>query len=294
MTSQTKLRARLSGAEILLAPGVYDGLSALIAVEAGAEAIYLSGASLAYTRFGRPDIGLVGMMEVAETLAAIRDRIDVPVIVDADNGYGNALNVQRTVRTFERAGANAIQIEDQTFPKRCGHLDGKELIEPGEMCGKIKAALDARAAEDVLIIARTDAIAVEGFDAALDRAQAYMETGADVLFIEGPESKQQMAAIARRFDATAKLMANMVEGGKTPAMTAGELHETGFNLVIFPGGLVRAQALTAKHYFDSLLHHGSNQPFMDRMIDFAGINDIVGTSDALALGRQYQGGGKAS
>ncbi|NBQ84354.1 MAG: carboxyvinyl-carboxyphosphonate phosphorylmutase, partial [Alphaproteobacteria bacterium] len=161
----------------VLAPGIYDALSGLIATQAGAEAVYLSGASIAYTRFGRSDIGLVSVSEVHDTLAAITDRIDTPVIVDADTGFGNALNVQRTVRGFERAGAAAIQLEDQSFPKRCGHLDGKTLVPSQEMVGKIKAALDARQNDDTLIIARTDARAVEGLDAALDRAEMYKDAG---------------------------------------------------------------------------------------------------------------------
>ena len=161
------LATRLDSGKVLVAPGVYDGLSALLAEQAGAEAVYLSGASIAYTRFGRPDIGLVSMTEVADTIAALRDRIGLPIIVDADTGFGNALNVERTVRVFERAGADAIQLEDQTLPKRCGHLDGKTLISSAEMVGKIRAASDARASSATLIIARTDAIAVEGLDARL-------------------------------------------------------------------------------------------------------------------------------
>ena len=264
-----------------------DGLSALIAQQAGAEAVYLSGASIAYTRFGRSDIGLVAMTEVADVLASVCDRICIPVMVDADNGYGNALNVQRTVRTFERAGAAAIQLEDQTFPKRCGHLDGKTLIPVGEMLGKIAAACDARQSGDTLIIARTDAIAVDGFEAALERAEAYVGAGADVLFVEAPRSREQMDAIIARVGAKVPLMANMVEGGKTPSLTVQELQGIGYRIAIFPGGLVRAQAHTAQSYFDSLLQHGSNQPFADRMVDFAGINDIIGTSELLELGRRY-------
>ena len=189
------IRQLMGARTILLAPGIYDALSGLIATQAGAKAVYLSGASLAYTRFGRSDIGLVSVSEVHDTLAAITDRIDTPVIVDADNGFGNALNVQRTVRYFERAGAAAIQLEDQSFPKRCGHLDGKKLISRGEMVGKVKAALDARDNDDTLIIARTDARAVEGLEAALDRAEAYREAGADVLFIEAPQSIEEMRSL---------------------------------------------------------------------------------------------------
>src|SRR5690606_34105864 len=182
------LKQRLADDQILIAPGIYDPLSALIAEQAGAEALYLSGASIAYTRFGRSDVGLVSMSEVAETVAVVRDRVKLPIIVDADTGFGNALNVQRTVRVFERMGANALQLEDQTMPKRCGHLDGKSLISLGEMAGKIRAACDARASEETLIIGRTDAIAVEGFEAAIERAEAYVQAGVDMLFIEAPQS----------------------------------------------------------------------------------------------------------
>ena len=165
------LSARLARPPILIAPGVYDALTALVAEHSGFEALYVSGAGIAYTRLGRPDIGLVGMSEVSQTVALIRDRVGAHLIVDADTGYGNALNVQRTVRLLERAGANAIQIEDQDFPKRCGHLDDKALIPAEEMAGKIKAAVDARASSETLIIARTDAVAVEGFDRALARSR---------------------------------------------------------------------------------------------------------------------------
>ena len=185
--------------EFILAPGIYDALSGLIAEQSGAKAVYLSGASIAYTRFGRSDIGLVSVSEVYDTLAAITDRIAIPVIVDADTGYGNALNVQRTVRNFERAGACAIQLEDQSFPKRCGHLADKRLVTQSEMVGKIKAALDARQDDNTLIIARTDARAVDGFEAALARGAAFKEAGADILFIEAPQSLEEMQKITATF-----------------------------------------------------------------------------------------------
>ncbi len=281
------LKTRLKGPSILVAPGVYDGLSARIATQSGAEAIYLSGASLAYTRFGSPDLGLVGMSEVADTIAAIRDRVATPLIVDADTGFGNALNVQRTVRRFERAGANAIQLEDQTLPKRCGHLDGKTLVPAGEMTGKIRAALDVRADAETLIIARTDAIAVEGFEAALARAHAYAEAGADVLFVEALRDQDQMRRAVAELGPRCPLMVNMVEGGKTPAADAAELQALGFSLVIFPGGAVRAVARTLQDYYASLAAHGSNAPFSGRMFDFAGLNGLLGTPEILALGDSY-------
>src|SRR5579863_916230 len=189
------LRARLVRPPILIAPGVYDPLTALIAERGGFEALYVSGAAIAYTRLGRPDIGLVSMSEVVDTVAHIRDRVAASLVVDADTGYGNALNVGRTVRLLERAGANAIQIEDHDFPKRCGHLDDKTLIPAAEMVGKIKAAVDARAASDTLIIARTDAVAVEGFDRAMARAAVYRDAGADMLFIEAPRERAELGRI---------------------------------------------------------------------------------------------------
>lgn len=283
------LKSRLCQPQILIAPGVYDGLTAAIAADAGFEALYLSGAAVAYTRLGRPDIGLTTMSEMADTMALIRDRVAVPVIIDADTGFGNALNAQRTMRAYERAGANALQIEDQTYPKRCGHLADKSLISSAEMAGKIRAMADARASAETLIIARTDAIAVEGFAAAVDRAGAYLEAGADALFIEAPRTGDELAQVAQTFRGRAPLMANMVEGGTTPIRSAADLQAMGFNLVIFPGGIVRALARTAGDYYASLLAHGSNTPFANRMFDFEGLNARIGTADMLATGQRYDG-----
>ena len=280
------LRDRLSHPEILLAPGVYDALSALLAQQAGAEAVYLSGASISYTRLGRSDVGLMSVTEVADTLAMLCDRIDLPVIVDADNGYGNALNVQRTVRTFERAGAAVIQLEDQSYPKRCGHLSGKSLIPADAMAGKVKAALDARKG-DALIMARTDAIAVEGFDAALDRAEMYLEAGADILFVEAPKSRAEMDQIVTRFAHHVPLLANMVEGGKTPLLSRDELQDIGYKIAIFPGGLVRAQTRATQAYFANLLRDGTTANMLDQMADFDELNRVIGTPELQALGKSY-------
>ena len=263
----------------ILAPGIYDALTGLIAAKAGAEAVYLSGASIAYTRFGRSDIGLVSVSEVHDTLAAITDRIDIPVIVDADTGFGNALNVQRTVRQFERVGASAIQLEDQSFPKRCGHLAGKTLVSRNEMVGKIKASLDARKNENTVIIARTDARAVEGLDAAFDRAAAYRDAGADILFIEAPQSLEEMKNITATFGNELPLLANMVEGGKTPIASATELEDIGYHLAIFPGGAVRAIAHHLSAYYSGLLRDGNNKKFSEKMYDFDGLNEVIGTKE---------------
>ena len=274
--------------ETLLAPGIYDALSGLIAEQSGAQAVYLSGASIAYTRFGRSDVGLVSVSEVHDTLAAVTDRIKIPIIVDADTGFGNALNVQRTIRNFERAGAAAIQIEDQSFPKRCGHLNGKVLIKTDEMVGKVKAAVDARKTSDTLIIARTDARAVEGLQEAIDRAHTYEEAGADILFIEAPRSVDELKVIRKSFHLNTPLLANMVEGGKTPVKTADDLKSLGFNIVIFPGGAVRAATFQLQEYYAGLLKNGSNAEFSKRMHDFDSLNAVIGTPELLSLGKKYE------
>ncbi|MHA1553443.1 MAG: isocitrate lyase/PEP mutase family protein [Alphaproteobacteria bacterium] len=281
------LAEQVSGKDIVVAPGIYDALGAVLVDQAGFQTAYLSGASIAYTRFGRPDIGLVGMTEVAETLAAITERSGLPIVVDADTGFGNALNVARTVRRFESAGAAAIQLEDQTLPKRCGHLAGKTLVSTAEMVGKIKAALDSRRDSATLIIARTDGIAVEGLDKALERAERYAEAGADILFVEAPQSDQQVTAITKRFAGRIPLLANMVEGGKTPQQNASELQEVGYALVIFPGGMVRALVRHAQAYLSSLRKHGTTAPFRGEMLDFNELNQVLGTDDMLALGARY-------
>jgi len=284
----SSLRTRIAQGGIIVAPGVYDALTASLAASAGFEALYLSGAGIAYTKLGQPDIGLVSLSEVADTLAHVCERVDAPVIVDADTGYGNALNVQRTVRLFERAGAAAIQIEDQTFPKRCGHLADKSVVPAREMAGKIRAAVDARASEDTIIIARTDAAAVEGFEAAVERAHRYREAGADVLFVEAPRTREQLGAIAKALGGSAPLMANMVEGGQTPILSGPELEAIGFRIVIFPGAIVRAVAHAAQDFFDILRRDGTTDAFRNRMFDFDALNRLVGTTAMLERGRRYE------
>jgi 2-methylisocitrate lyase-like PEP mutase family enzyme len=290
--TETSLRARLARPPIVVAPGIYDPLTALLAAKASFEALYVSGAAIAYTRLARPDIGLVSMSEVVDTVALIRDRVRAHLVVDADTGYGNALNVQRTVRLLERAGANAIQLEDQDFPKRCGHLDGKALVSADEMVGKIKAAADARHSHETLIIARTDAVAVEGFDRAVERAQMYRQAGADMLFVEAPRERDELARVVAQIGRTVPLMANMVEGGKTPILPAAELEKLGFALVIFPGGIVRALAKVADEFYGSLKTHGTTDPFRARMFDFGALNELIGTPEMLESGKQYAGENK--
>jgi 2-methylisocitrate lyase-like PEP mutase family enzyme len=281
------LQVRLQSSTPLLCPGVYDAFSALLAEQAGFEGLYLSGAALAYTRLGRSDIGLTTATEVQDVLARITERVRLPVIVDGDTGFGNALNVQRTVHGFERAGAAMVQLEDQGFPKRCGHLDGKTVVPTAEMVGKLKAALDARHDSRTLIMARTDALALEGWDRTMERAEAYLACGVDALFIEALRTPDQLRDAASRFAHRIPLLANMVEGGKTPITPADELGRLGFRLVIFPGGTVRALAQGLQGYFASLHQHQTTAPWRDRMLDFDQLNAVIGTPDLLAQGARY-------
>ena len=286
--TETTLRARLARPPILIAPGVYDPLTALIAEQTGFEALYVSGAAIAYTRLGRPDIGLVSMSEVVETVALIRDRVRAHLVVDADTGYGNALNVERAVRLLERAGANAIQIEDQDFPKRCGHLDDKALIPAAEMAGKIKAAIDART-----LVRDADHRPHRRGRGRRLRARARSRRALSRGWRR--HAVHRSAAPARRTrphrrarDKATPLMANMVEGGKTPMLAASELETLGFAFVIFPGAIVRALAKAAEEFYGSLKAHGSTEPFRPRMFDFDALNRLIGTPDMLARGKQYE------
>ena len=290
MTHAETLRRLLAGPDVVIAPGMFNGLTALLVQQEGFPCAYLGGASISYARIGRPDIGLMSFGEVAETVSQIRERIDIPFVVDADTGFGNALNVQRTVRVLERMGASGIQLEDQTMPKRCGHLSGKTLIPRDEMLGKLKAAQDARSDDATVIVARTDAIAVEGFAAALERAHAYVECGADMLFVEAPQNEEQLKTLGRELGGRVPLLANMVEGGKTPLKTAQELAELGFKMVIYPGAMIRVLAHAARAYLTALKTHGTTDTFRDRMLDFNELQDLIGTDEMLAAGRRYDSG----
>lgn len=285
---EPSLKTLLQGTKPILAPGVFDAMTARIAEQAGFSALYLSGGAVAYTQFGRSDVGLTTATEALDVLWRITDRVATPVIVDADTGFGNALNVQRTVRDFERAGAAMIQLEDQSFPKRCGHLADKSLVSQAHMCGKLKAALDARRSGNTLILARTDAVAVHGLEAAMDRAEAYLECGVDALFIEAVNSAEQMDIVCARFAGRIPLLANMVEGGKTPIQSVSQLGERGYKLVIFPGGTARFVAASLQRYYASLAHHGTTEPMWPQMLTFDGINELIGTPELLAHARQYE------
>lgn len=250
-----RLRELLALHRIVVAPGAYDALTARLVERAGFEAVYLSGAGVSYTHLARPDIGLVTLDEMLRRAEAICAAVKIPVLADGDTGFGNAINVQRTVRAYERAGLAGIQLEDQTFPKRCGHLDGKEVIDADEMVGKVRAALDARGDNDFVVVARTDAIATHGMEEALRRLRLYAEAGADVLFADGPATLEDLAAIPSALPRPA--MANMVEGGKTPVVSALELERLGYRLVIFPNSMVRLFARAAATLLAALRASGT-------------------------------------
>jgi 2-methylisocitrate lyase-like PEP mutase family enzyme len=288
MTKQvTNLCQLLATEDAVIAPGVYDALTALMVEQAGFHCAYVSGASISFTRIGRPDLGLTTLTEVADSVGNMRERTDIPLIVDADTGFGNALNVRRSVRLLERMGASGIQLEDQTSPKRCGHLAGKSMVSEAEMVGKLKAALDARHSDDTLIVARTDAIAIDGFDAALARAHAYVDAGADVLFVEAMADKEQMARVGSELGSRVPLLVNMVEGGKTPLTPADELKKLGFSLVIYPGAMVRIVSHAAQAYLQELKAKGTTAGLLDKMNQFDQIMDLVGLQESIAEGKAY-------
>lgn len=288
-TPGARLRALLASKAIVVAPGAYDALTARLVERAGFPAVYLSGAGVSYTHLARPDLGLVTLDEMVARASAITAAVGIPVIADGDTGFGNALNVQRTVRAYEAAGLAGIQLEDQTFPKRCGHLEGKDVIGTEEMAGKIRAAVDARQDERFVIIARTDAIATHGLAEALDRLRRYAEAGADVLFADGPTTLEELRAIPPALPRPA--MANMVEGGRTPMLPTAELAKLGYRLVIFPNSLVRLFAHQGAALLEGLRASGSTEEARDRMLSFEELNALLGTPELLDAGRRYAGDG---
>lgn len=288
-----QLRQRIAQPRLLQAPGVYDGLSALLVEQAGFEAAFLSGACLSFARFGRPDMGLVSASEVCETVAVIRDRVTLPLIVDMDTGFGNALNVQRTVRDFERAGASALQMEDQLAPKRCGHMAGKSVISAVEMVGKIKAALDARQDDATLLFARTDALGVNGFEDALERAALYLEAGADALFIEAPRTLEQMQRIGAEFGQRTPLVHNLVEGGGTPVEDASELARLGYRVALYPAALLHLFTPAAQGLLDTIRSEGNTLSRREEMFRLEDMNALLGATELLEAGRAYDLGGDA-
>jgi 2-methylisocitrate lyase-like PEP mutase family enzyme len=280
----TRLRELLASGRITVAPGAYDGLSARLVEQTGFPAIYASGGAIARSS-GVPDLGLLSMSAIADRLASMTDVVGAPIIADADTGYGNALNTQAAARAFERAGVAAFHLEDQTFPKKCGHYDDKSLVPTGEMVQKLKAARDVLHDPDFVLIARTDAIAVEGFSAAIDRASAYLEAGADVIFVEAPTSETEIAEIAKRLPGW-KLI-NMFEGGKTPLLPVSRLEALGYSLVIIPSDTQRAAIKAMQRVLAAITRDGSAASMRSDMVSFKEREAIVDTAAYLDRDKLY-------
>ena len=270
----------LRGQDTIVVPGVYDALSARIAARAGARAIYMSGFGVAGASFGVPDIGLLGPEQMSERVRAIASATSpLPLIADGDNGYGGAPNVARLVRAYEQAGAQAIQLEDQVSPKRCGHMEGKELVPLDEAASRIRAAASARSDNAFKIVARTDAIATDGIDEALKRANAFLEAGADILFVEAPRTEAEMARIGERFRGV-PLLANLVEDGKTPVLGIDALRQMGYRIVLRPISALLATARRLEEVYAELLCGGTQ---VGARVSFAQYNEIVGLPEAIAF-----------
>ncbi len=284
MRSTTKLRQLLASGRIAVAPGAYDGLSARLVEQAGFPAIYASGGAIARSA-GVPDIGLIPVDAIVDRLAAMADVVTAPIIADADTGYGNALNAQAAARAFERAGVAAFHLEDQTFPKKCGHYDDKGLVPAAEMVQKLKAMRDALHDPDFIIIARTDAIAVEGFASAIDRASAYIAAGADVIFVEAPTSEAEIAEIAKRLPGF-KLI-NMFEGGKTPLLAVSRLEALGYHIVIIPSDTQRAAIKAMQRVLAVIARDGSAASMTADMVSFKEREAVIGTAAYLERGKRY-------
>ena len=267
------LKERLTKKEILVVPGAADALIAKIIEKNDFEAVYVTGGGVSYSTLGMPDMGFITMSEMVQRTACIAEAVNIPVITDIDTGYGNILNVVRTIKEFEKAGVSCVQIEDQVFPKRCGHLDGKELVSKEEMVAKIKACVDTRIDDNFMIMARADAIAVEGIDKAIERAVAYQEAGADIAFVEATRTVEDMKKVTGALDIP--LLANMVEGGKTPLMPAKELENIGYDIVIYPNSAIRVIAKAVFELMKELKEKGTTRDYTSNMFLFDKIYGLV-------------------
>lgn len=286
MRKTSRLKALIRRPEILLCPGAYDAYLARAVEQAGFDAVYMTGAGVSHSRLGVPDLGLLSFTEMLDQASRIADAVEIPLIADADTGYGNAMNVMRTIRAYERAGVAGCHIEDQEMPKRCGHFDEKRIIPSTEMLGKLAAALDARSDDDFIVIARTDARGVLGLEPALERAQAYAEAGADVIFVESPRSEAELERIGQSIDAP--LLANMVESGMTPLLPAKALERLGFSVVIHPGAIGRFIGKQIQPFLKRMKEEGSTISQLDSMLDFESQNAVVGLPEHLARAKRYQ------
>ena len=280
------MRRLLSGPDFLVLPGVYDALTAKIAERVGFQCLVMGGYSIAASRLGQPDVGYLTMTEMAQAVKTICDAVALPLFADGDTGYGNALSVQRTVIEYEKAGAAAILFEDQVWPKRCGHMQGKEVIPADEHAMKIRAAKDACSNPDTVIIARTDSRAVLGLDEAIRRGRQYFAAGADALFIEAPQDENELAAIGKAFP-DKLLLANMIEGGKTPILTPEQLQKLGFKVVFWPVTVLYAVLKTVEEVFAELHRSGTTTAVGDRLHSFSHFNQLIGLTEYSALEKKY-------
>ena len=283
--ARPRLRELLGRPEPLVAPGAYDALSARLVEQAGFDVVYMTGFGTTASLAGRPDVGLLTGTEMVDNARRIAAAVDVPVIADADTGYGNAINVVRTVQAYEQAGVAGIHLEDQVMPKKCGHMSGKAVIPADEMAGKIRAAVEARRDPDFLLIARTDAAAVEGLSAAIDRARAYADAGADVLFVEAPTSEDDIARVAGELRGVAPLVFNWAEGGRTPPIPLARIAELGFALVLFPIGTLLAATAGIQRLLASLRDDGV--PAVDDLPTFDGFTDLIGLPEIRELEARF-------
>jgi len=285
MKKTAQLKNLVFAKEILVMPGIYDGLSAVIAEKLGFKALCLGGYAASASLLGKPDISLLTLTEMTNHLRNITEVTDIPVLADGDTGYGSILNVIRTVREFEKAGAGGLFIEDQVFPKRCGHMEGKQVIPAEDMVSKIKAALDTRIDEDMIIMARTDAYAVYGLDEAIRRANLYHEAGADMIFIEAPTTSDEMKRLNQAVSAPS--LANMVEGGKTPLRTAKELEDMGYSVAVFPVSAIYTAAKSVWNLLKLLSETGTTQGYEESMFCFDEFNELVNLRQYLKIESGY-------
>ncbi|MDR3139916.1 MAG: isocitrate lyase/PEP mutase family protein [Treponema sp.] len=287
MTSRAEFKRLFQPGKIIVAPGAHDALTAKIIGRLGFDAVYMTGYGQAASHLGCPDVGLITYSEMLTRADSFVEAAGVPVIADADTGFGNAVNVTRTVRGYEKAGVAVIQLEDQVIPKKCGHMSGRQVIPADEMVGKIKAALDARTDPNFMIMARTDARTVHGIDEALDRGIAYQEAGADIIFIESPETEDEMAEINKRISAFT--LANMVEGGRTPLLPNDKLAALGYNLVIYPTASTYTTTKAMLDLMEGLKKAGTTGGMLDRMVPFTRFNDLIGLPQIRDMEAKYAG-----
>jgi carboxyvinyl-carboxyphosphonate phosphorylmutase len=286
---RARLRELISAPAPLVAPGAYDALSARLIEQAGFDVVYMTGFGTTASLIGRPDVGLLSGAEMVDNARRIVSAVDVPVIADADTGYGNAINVVRTVQLYEQAGVAGIQLEDQVMPKKCGHMSGKLLIGADEMVGKVRAAAEARRDPDLLIIARTDAVAVTGVDDAIARARLFAEAGADVLFVEAPTSEDDIARVADELRDVAPLVFNWAEGGKTPPLSLERIAELGYSLVIYPIGTLLAATAGIRSLLATLKSEGTPVSAMAELPTFGEFTDLIGLPEVVRLEQRFSG-----